>query len=159
GDVANVNRKARALGALAGVASAAVAIGLAELVAALTGPQSAPIIAVGGVVIDASPLPVKECATKTFGTGDKPPLIPGTVIILGLIAAAIGWWAVKNIRIGYAGIALFGVLGAVAAATRHGAGVGSVFPSLIGAAAGAVTLYELLQGPRTRRPDLASPEG
>src|SRR5262249_38959645 len=50
-------------------------------------------------------------------------------------------------------------IGAVAAATRHGAGAGSVFPSLIGAAAGVAALYQLLQGPRTRRPDLDTPNG
>src|SRR5262249_61129549 len=100
GGVVNVNRKVRALGALAGVAAAAVAIGLAELIAALTGPQSAPIIAVGDVVIDATPLPVKEFATKTFGTGDKTALITGTFVILALIAAAVGGWAVRDIRLG-----------------------------------------------------------
>jgi len=157
--VAFVRKPARWFGALAGVAAAGVAIGLAELIAAFSGPQSAPVIAVGDVVVDAVPLPVKEFATSTFGTHDKTALITGTFILLGIIAAVIGAWAVHDIRIGYAGIGLFGVLGAVAAVTRHDAGVGAVFPSLIGALAGAAVLYQILRGPRVRRPDLDTARG
>lgn len=151
--------KARWTGALAGIAAAGVALGLSELIAALTGPESAPIVAVGGVVIDATPLPVKEFATSTFGTGDKTALITGTYILLAAFAAAIGVLALRDIRIGYAGIAVFGLIGAIAAATRAGNGPEAALPSLIGAAAGAVLLYELIRGPRTRRPDLDTPGG
>jgi DMSO/TMAO reductase YedYZ molybdopterin-dependent catalytic subunit len=157
--VAIVKKQARWLGALAGVAAAAVSVGLAELIAAFTGPQSAPIIAVGDVVIDSVPLPVKQFATSTFGTHDKTALITGTFILLAIVAAVIGAWAVHDIRIGYAGIALFGVLGAVSAVTRHGAGIGAIFPSLIGACAGAATLYQILRRSRVRRPDLDNAAG
>jgi DMSO/TMAO reductase YedYZ molybdopterin-dependent catalytic subunit len=155
--VAVVNR--RWLGAAAGVAAAAVSIGLAELIAAFTGPQSAPVIAVGDVVVDSVPPPVKTFATSTFGTDDKTALIAGTFILLAVVAAVIGAWAVHDIRIGYAGIAVFGVLGAVAAVTRPHAGFGAIFPSLIGAAAGAFALYEILRGAPVRRRDLDSSRG
>ncbi|HEY7176146.1 MAG TPA: molybdopterin-dependent oxidoreductase [Micromonosporaceae bacterium] len=157
--MAVVKKPARWLGALAGIAAAAVAIGLAELIAALSGPQSAPVIAVGDVVVDSVPPSVKNFATSTFGTDDKNALITGTFILLAIVAAVIGAWAVHDIRIGYAGIALFGVLGAIAAVTRHGANAGAVFPSLIGAAAGAFVLFQILRGPRTRRPDIDSAAG
>ena len=135
--MAVVNNQARWLGSLAGIAAAAVSIGLAELIAAFAGPQSAPVIAVGDVVVDSVPLPVKTFATSTFGTHDKTALIAGTFILLAIVAAVIGAWAVHDIRIGYAGIAAFGILGAVAAVTRPAAGFGAIFPSLIGACAGA----------------------
>ncbi len=151
--------KARWVGVLAGIASAGVALGLAELIAALTGPESAPIIAVGGVVIDATPLPVKEFATSTFGTDDKTALITGTYLLLAAFAAVIGVLALRDIRLGYAGIGVFGLVGAVAAVSRAGNGPGAALPSLIGAGAGAVLLYQLIRGPRTRRPDLETARG
>jgi len=157
--VAVVKKQARWLGALAGVAAAAVSIGLAELIAVPIAPQSAPVIAVGDVVVDSVPLPVKQFATSTFGTHDKTALITGTFILLAIAAAVIGAWAVHDIRIGYAGVAVFGALGATAAITRHGAGFGAVFPSLVGAFAGSATLYEILRGPRSRRPDLETAAG
>ena len=144
----------RWLGALAGLASAAVSLGVAEVVAAFTGTQSAPVIAVGDAVIDAVPLGVKEWATSTFGTNDKTALITGIFILLAIAAGVIGAWAVRDIWIGYCGIAVFGILGAIAAATRPGLGADAVIPSIVGAAAGAATLTALLHGRHARRPDL-----
>jgi DMSO/TMAO reductase YedYZ molybdopterin-dependent catalytic subunit len=146
-------------GAAVGLASAGVALGIAELIAALAGPRSAPVIAVGGVVVDSVPLPVKEFAASTFGTHDKTALLTGTFIILAVFAALIGVYAVRDIRIGYAGIAVFGLIGAAAAWSRPGLGFGSVFPSLLGAAAGAATLAALLRGWRPPRPDLETSAG
>ncbi len=51
-------RRSRRLSALAGLLSAAVALGVAELVAGLVGPASPPVIAVGDVVITLTPEPV-----------------------------------------------------------------------------------------------------
>src|ERR1035438_8991576 len=49
-------------GALTGVLTAAVALGVAELAAAIIGPNSAPVIAVGDTAINLTPIPVKEFA-------------------------------------------------------------------------------------------------
>lgn len=46
-----------AAGALAGVLAGAVALGVAELAAALVGPASAPVIAVGETAINLTPVP------------------------------------------------------------------------------------------------------
>ena len=57
------SRLAAALaGALCGLLAAAVALGVAELIAAITGPQGSPVVAVGGVAIDMTPIPVKDFA-------------------------------------------------------------------------------------------------
>ncbi|HEY2795569.1 MAG TPA: sulfite oxidase [Micromonosporaceae bacterium] len=149
----------RLVGSLVGIASAAVALGIAELIAALTGPRSAPVVAVGGVIIDSVPLPVKQFATSTFGTHDKTALVLGTIVILAVFAAVIGALAVRDIRFGYAGIAVFGLIGALAAVTRAGAGIGAIFPSLLGAVAGGLVLSVLIRGWRPPRPDLATDEG
>ena len=152
--MAVVDRRLRLVGALAGIAAAAVAIGVAELFAVLTGPQSAPIIAVGDVVVDNVPLSVKNFAVSVFGTHDKTALIIGTFILLVLFAALVGAVAVKDLRIGYGGIALFGLIGVIAAATRPGAGFSAVLPSIFGAVAGTAALSWLITGWRDPRPAL-----
>ena len=57
----------RALGALAGLLAAAVALGIGELVAGLVGPASSPVVAVGNAAITLVPESVKEFAIATFG--------------------------------------------------------------------------------------------
>jgi DMSO/TMAO reductase YedYZ molybdopterin-dependent catalytic subunit len=133
------------VGPVLGLAAAAVALAVAELIAPFTGARSAPLVAVGGVVVDSVPGPVKNFAVATFGTHDKTALLIGTTILLALFAAGIGALAVRDARLGLAGIALFGLIGIVAAATRPNAGAGAVFPSLLGAAAGGATMLGLLR--------------
>jgi DMSO/TMAO reductase YedYZ molybdopterin-dependent catalytic subunit len=130
---------------LAGVAAAAVALGVAELVAVLTGPRSAPLVAVGGVVVDNVPEPVKAQAIRLFGVHDKTALLIGTSVLLVIFAALIGMAAARRPWLGYAGIALFGLVGLAAAVTRHGAGVAAALPAVLGAGAGAATLWLLLR--------------
>jgi DMSO/TMAO reductase YedYZ molybdopterin-dependent catalytic subunit len=130
-------------GALAGIAAATVAIGSAELVAILTGARSAPLVAVGAVVVDLVPAPLKQFAIDVFGVHDKTALLIGTAVLLAGFAALIGIFAFRSPVVGYAGIAIFGLVGAVAALTRPGAGPGAVLPSLIGAALAAGVLRRL----------------
>jgi DMSO/TMAO reductase YedYZ molybdopterin-dependent catalytic subunit len=137
-------RLGRWTGPVVGVVAAAVALAVAELIAPFTGARSAPLVAVGGVVIDAVPGPVKNFAVATFGTHDKTALLTGTTILLVLFAAGVGALAVRDLRLGLAGIGLFGLIGLAAAASLPGAGAGAVFPSLLGAAAGAAVLVGLL---------------
>ncbi|MGR6322096.1 molybdopterin-dependent oxidoreductase [Micromonospora soli] len=140
--------------ALAGVTAAAVAIGAAEPVAVLTGPRSAPLIAVGGLVVDLVPESLKHLAISLFGTHDKIALLIGTGVLLAAFAALLGVLAARRLRIGLAGIAAFAALGVVAALTRPGAGPAAALPALVGAALGGLTLWLLLAGPLA--PDLWS---
>ncbi len=133
------------VGPVAGVAAAAAALAVAELVAVFTGASSAPLVAVGGVVVDSVPGPVKNFAVATFGTHDKTALLVGTTVILALFAAGIGALAVRRPALGLAGIGLFGLIGIGAAVSRPGADPVSVLPALFGAAAGAVALSTLLR--------------
>ncbi|MEV0153614.1 molybdopterin-dependent oxidoreductase [Micromonospora sp. NPDC050686] len=138
--------------ALAGVAAAAVAIGAAEPVAVLTGPRSAPVIAVGGLVVDVVPEPLKQFAIGLFGRYDKIALLAGTALLLAAFAALLGVLAARRLWIGLAGVAAFAALGVAAALTRPGADLFDALPSLVGAGLGAGTLWLLLAGPL--RPDL-----
>jgi DMSO/TMAO reductase YedYZ molybdopterin-dependent catalytic subunit len=134
----------RLLAALAGLLAAAVALGVAELAAALVGPASSPVIAVGDAVITLTPEPVKSFAIRTFGENDKIALIVGTLVVITLYALLLGLVGLRSRRLGLAGIAVFGLVGAVAAFTRPAGGPLDVLPSVIGAAAGVVALPALL---------------
>ena len=79
-------------GAVAGVLAGAVAVGVAQLAAGLTVPQSSPVLAVGQAAIDLTPLPVKNFAISTFGTQDKTALLGGILVVLALYAAVVGSW-------------------------------------------------------------------
>ncbi|WFE51825.1 molybdopterin-dependent oxidoreductase [Micromonospora sp. WMMD1155] len=133
--------------ALAGVTAAAVAIGIAEPVAVLTGPRSAPLVAVGGAVVDAVPESLKQLAIDLFGTADKIALLVGTGLLLGGFAALFGVLAVRRLAFGLTGIAVFGVIGVTAALTRPGADAFDALPSLVGAALGALVLWLFIDGP------------
>jgi DMSO/TMAO reductase YedYZ molybdopterin-dependent catalytic subunit len=139
----DVNPSVRA--ALSGLAAAGVALGVAEVVAVLTGPLSSPLFAVGGVVVDNVPAPVKDAGIAVFGTHDKTALIIGTVVLLGAYAALLGVLAVRRWMVGAAGIALFAVIGVTAALTRNDAGVAAALPTLAGAVAAFFALRYLLR--------------
>jgi DMSO/TMAO reductase YedYZ molybdopterin-dependent catalytic subunit len=129
---------------LAGVAAAAVALGVAEIVAVLTGPLSAPLLAVGGVVVDNVPGPVKDFGVQVFGVHDKTALITGTALLLAAYAFAVGVIARRRWRVALVGVALFGLVGVAAAMTRHDASALAALPSLIGAGLAVPVLRYLL---------------
>src|SRR5580658_11383616 len=104
-----------ATGALAGILAAAVALGVAELAAALISASSAPVIAVGETAINLTPIPVKEFAITHFGSHDKQALLAGIEAMLIGFAAVIGIAAVRRIAYGLAGLAVFAVIGVSAA--------------------------------------------
>jgi DMSO/TMAO reductase YedYZ molybdopterin-dependent catalytic subunit len=135
-------------GAVCGVIAAAVAMGVAQLFAGISIPQSSPVLAVGQAAIDATPLGVKDWATSTFGTNDKNVLLTGVLVVVFCYAAAVGVLAVRSLRLGMAGIAVFAALGMSAALTRPGASAAYVLPTLAGAAVGAFALYRLVETAR-----------
>jgi DMSO/TMAO reductase YedYZ molybdopterin-dependent catalytic subunit len=134
----------RAPAALSGLLAAAVALGVAELVAGLVGPTSSPVVAVGDAVIPLTPEPVKAFAIRTFGEQDKIALIVGTLALIALLSLAVGLVALRRLGLGQAGIALFGGVGVVAAVTRPAGGPLDALPSLVGAAVGVVALGILI---------------
>ena len=134
----------RLLGALAGLIAAGVALGVADLAAALVGPASSPVVAVGDAVITLTPEGAKEFAIRTFGENDKVALVVGTLILIALYSLLLGLVALRSRRVGAAGIALFGVVGAAAAVTRPAGGVLDALPSVLGALAGVGALLALL---------------
>jgi len=134
----------RWLGALCGLLAAAVAMGIAQLLAGLSIPNASPVIAVGSVAINHTPLALKDWATATFGTNDKTVLLLGVFVVVFLYAMVVGILAMRRLSAGFAGLALFAVIGAAAALTRHAATPGYAFPTIGGALVGAFALYRLV---------------
>jgi hypothetical protein len=87
---------------LAGLLTGAVALGVAELTAAVTGPNGAPVTAVGETAINLTPVPVKEFAIAHFGTHDKAALVAGILMLLAAFAVLIGVLAVRRLAYGLA---------------------------------------------------------
>ncbi|MGW3942637.1 molybdopterin-dependent oxidoreductase [Streptomyces phaeochromogenes] len=118
--------------------------------AAATGGPSAPLVAVGGVAVDAAPTPVKEFAVAVFYTYDKLALQAGIVLVLAVFAAIIGVMAMRRLGYGLAGVAVFGMIGVLASATRFSATWAYPLPSVAGALA-AAGLLALLRRTLPRR--------
>jgi DMSO/TMAO reductase YedYZ molybdopterin-dependent catalytic subunit len=135
----------RGRGVATGLITAFVAIGVAQLVAGFTGPQFAPVVAVGGAAIDNTPPPVKNFAISAFGSNDKRVLVAGILVVLAVFAALIGIAALHRLAFGLAGLALFTLVGLLAALSRPDSSAIDVLPVLLGAAAGAYTMSRLVR--------------
>lgn len=132
-----------ALGALIGLVSAGVALGTAHLAAGLIDPQTSPILTVGQSAVDATPEWLKAFAIRTFGEHDKSVLLAGIGAVLVTAAVALGIASVRRPWVGIGGLAVFGVLGVLAALSRPIARPVDAMPVVAAAAAGAATLIAM----------------
>ncbi|MEV0245270.1 molybdopterin-dependent oxidoreductase [Nocardia sp. NPDC050712] len=133
---------------VAGVLAAALALGIAELVAAFTGAGTAPIIALGSTVIDHTPDGLREWAIQTFGTNDKAVLYLCMAVVAVVVAGLAGAVERTERAAGSALLAAFGVLAVIVAVGRQG--LPGLWPTVIGVGAGIYALRVL-----TRRIDAA----
>ncbi|WP_427018792.1 molybdopterin-dependent oxidoreductase [Pseudarthrobacter sp. P1] len=132
-------------GALAGVVSAAVLFGVAELVAAFVGPRSSPLVAVGSTFIDFTPSWLKDFAVATFGTNDKLVLLISMAAVAAVGAALAGVLARRRFPLGAALVLGLAVVMMGCVLTRAGARVVDVLPTLVGTAAGFWALLALVR--------------
>jgi DMSO/TMAO reductase YedYZ molybdopterin-dependent catalytic subunit len=132
-------------GALAGLVSGGVALGVAQLVAGFVGPETFPVVAVGDVTVDLTPAPVKDFAIRTFGENDKAVLVGGVLVVLAAFAALIGVVARRRPAFGFAGLAVFGLVGVAAVVTRPDAGALDALPTVVGVGAGIWALSWLVR--------------
>ena len=128
---------ARLVGLLAGLS----ALAAAELVAGSVDGVS-PVVSVGDAVIDRVPSFVEDLAIDVFGPADKAALIVGILVVLALLAAAVGRLSVRHPGLAAGAIAALGVVGVVAA---RGDGTELSFardaaPSVAGAGVGIAVL-------------------
>ena len=145
---------ATTVGGLTGLLAAAAALGVAELIAGFTGIAGAPVIAVGGVAIDLTPIPVKDFAIQHFGSHDKLVLLTGIYVVLALFAMVTGIAARRRIGYGLAGLGAFAALGVAAVLSRPVSSPLDALPTIVGVAVGALVMVLLVRAapaPASRR--------
>ncbi|MDV6011385.1 molybdopterin-dependent oxidoreductase [Haloechinothrix sp. LS1_15] len=146
------HRTARwAVGAGVGLVAAASGLGVAELVAVATGPDTSPVVAVGSGVIELTPRVLQEFAISTFGSGHRPVLVAGVVTILAVVTAVAGCAALRRFVVGASLLLALTGIGLVAAATTAQAGIAGALPSLA-AAITSVAVLAILVGMTRRVP-------
>ncbi|WP_099024751.1 molybdopterin-dependent oxidoreductase [Mycolicibacterium palauense] len=128
----------------AGVAAAAVALGVTALAAVPLGAGADARVAVGSAVVDLTPAPAKEWAIQTFGTSDKLFLGIAVLVVIGVLAATAGLLETRTRPVGSLMFTAAGVLGGVAVLTRADAGLVDVVPVVVGTVCGVVALRLLV---------------
>jgi DMSO/TMAO reductase YedYZ molybdopterin-dependent catalytic subunit len=109
-----VNRQTMGLSALAGLAAAALGLGVEEAIAGLLPGATSLIDAIGQVVIDLQPPGAKDVVVGLFGTDDKLALEVVVTTVALLLGALFGILAARRFAAGAVGFAAFGALGFIA---------------------------------------------
>jgi DMSO/TMAO reductase YedYZ molybdopterin-dependent catalytic subunit len=104
--------------ALYGVLAALAGSGVGHLVAALTDPAASPVLAVGELVIDHTPTPVKDWAIAHFGSHDKTILVGSVLLGVLLLSAVAGILARRSYLRGAALLTLLVAIAVYAALHR-----------------------------------------
>jgi DMSO/TMAO reductase YedYZ molybdopterin-dependent catalytic subunit len=131
---------------LAGVAAAAVAVGVSGLLAVPFGPQADARIAVGSAVIDLTPGWVKEWAIQTFGMADKLFLSVMVPAVIAGIAAVTATRETRRVPVGSIAIVAAGIAGCAAVLSRAGATAVDIVPVVVGTVCGVAVLRLLTSG-------------
>lgn len=139
-DAGEERRHGVLVGALAGILSAAAALGVANLVAAYVRPQASPLIAAGDAFIHRTPSWLTNLAVQYFGGNDKNALLIGMYVAITLLAMVIGMIASRHVSVGVIALALFGAFGAYVTVTRPESRLTDVIPSAAGGLTGMAAI-------------------
>jgi len=130
----------------AGAASAALALGVAELAAAVVPGARSLVVAVADAVIDGAPAGIVHLAIDLLGQNDKPVLAAGIVTVALAAGAGLGAVGSTRPRLAAAGFAAFALLGALAAGRDPAVSAwAAVAVAVAGAVAGITCLRRLLR--------------
>lgn len=133
--------------ALGGILAAAGALAAGEALASIARGVPSPVLSVARVVIDLAPAAVREPAIETLGTSDKPALLLGVLVLSALVGAGAGVLSRRRPAAGAAVIAVFGLLGLLAAQTDPRATLlGGVVAAVVGVVTGVLLLRWLVDG-------------
>jgi DMSO/TMAO reductase YedYZ molybdopterin-dependent catalytic subunit len=108
------HRTSGALAALAGLAAAALGLGVAEAIAGVLPGATSLVDAIGQVVIDLQPPGAKDFVVGLFGTNDKVALEIVVTIAALVLGGLFGVLATRRFAVGAVGFGVFGVIGFVA---------------------------------------------
>lgn len=131
----------------AGLAAAAVALGVTQLAAVLFSPAADARTAVGTSVINLTPGPVKEWAIQTFGTSDKTFLTVMVVVVISALIAVAAIWERARIPLGTLALVAGGLAGSLAVLDQPGSSVVDLVPTILGTACGIAALRLLTRTP------------
>jgi len=135
----------RGWAALSGMVAVGSALAVSQLLAGLSLRIPSLIVAVGGIIVDFTPLSIVRASVQVFGANDKPALLIGIVVTALLIGSVLGVLSASRRWIGAAGFIVFGVLGAWAG-TRDPlvSDLAAVIAASVASATGIAVLFWLL---------------
>jgi DMSO/TMAO reductase YedYZ molybdopterin-dependent catalytic subunit len=137
---------------MAGVAAAALGLGVSELAAGIFNSLPSLFQGLGEWVIDIVPKPVKDLAIDIFGTNDKLALLVSIALVTLAIGAVVGITARRRFVIAIVVFIGFGLIAALAAARDPGVSLGlAIIPGGLAAITALVTLQWLYD--RTPSPE------
>lgn len=142
----------------AGLAAAAVALGVTQLAAAFFSPAADARTSVGTSVINLTPGPVKEWAIQTFGTNDKTFLTVMVVVVISALIAAAAIWERARIPLGTLALAAAGVAASLAVLDQPGGRVVDLIPTVLGIGCGIAALRLLTRGTTNSAAAQADPD-
>ena len=128
----------RAWYALATLVATLAGVGVGHLVAGLVSPDASPVLAVGSVVVDSTPTPVKEWAVSTFGTADKAVLVTSVSVVTLALAALLGLVARRHRALALALLVALALAAVVAAVSRPTATPVDILPGVATALVGVL---------------------
>ncbi len=143
----------------AGLAAAAVALGVTQLAAAFFSPAADARTAVGTSVINLTPGPVKEWAIQTFGTNDKAFLTVMVVVVISALIAVAAIWERSRIPLGTLALLAGGAAGSLAVLNQPRGGVVDLVPTVLGTGCGIATLRLLTRRPENSAAEEVDPTG
>ncbi|WP_246023573.1 molybdopterin-dependent oxidoreductase [Nocardia yunnanensis] len=140
----------------AGIVAGGVTIGVAEVVSVLVSPDSTPLEAVGGWIVDHTPDGFREWVIGLVGTNDKLLLFVCMGVVAVVLAGVAG--VIERVRrpLGAVLFGVFGLLSTLAALGRPNAAWTWALPSILGVIAGIMVLRGLIR--RIEAVDAAPPE-
>ncbi len=125
---------------LGGVAAAAVSLGVAAVVGIPFPTLAQPLGAVGAVIVDRTPGPVKELVIQTLGGLDKLFLAVVVLVAIAAIAAIAATYETRRRPVGSMIFVIAGLLGCAAVLSRPGAALPDIVPTVVGTACGVAVL-------------------
>ncbi|APA96067.1 molybdopterin-dependent oxidoreductase [Nocardia seriolae] len=128
-----------------GIVAGGVTLGVAELVSVLVSPDSTPLQAVGGWIVDHTPDGFREWVIGLVGTNDKLLLFVSMGVAAVVLAGVAGVIERVGRPFGSVLFAAFGLLSTIAALGRPNASWIWALPSLIGMVAGILMLRSLIE--------------
>ncbi|MEW1958391.1 molybdopterin-dependent oxidoreductase [Kineococcus sp. NPDC059986] len=144
-------------GALAGLLSGGLTLGIGSLLASFLVRSSDPVLGVGQEFIARTPEWLKEWAIRQFGQSDKAVLLGslyGTLVVFFLV---LGLLARRHLRLALVGVAVLGAAAVGATLNRPDATALSWLPSTVGTLFGAAALVLCTRA--SHRPRTAAASG